>query len=202
MSSEGTVFEVEITAVLEAIKWAVEEEGENFLILTDSLSGIQEIQNNRNNSATVKNIREKVRGTKSFTFLWIPSHIGVEGNESADLLAKKGGKKLEVEKNKQVRDFKRKIKEKVWEEWEKRLEENIVFCLRGTSRRNKNLKKEGRKDARNFMRLRTGNTRKTHVHIIKNEPKPRCECGSIIDTNLIINCKNKETVRKKFFKKP
>lgn len=197
ISSEGTVFEAELKAILEAVKWAVEEEKENFLILTDSLSGIQEIQNNRNNSASVKNIREKIRGTtKSFTFLWIPSHIGVEGNESADLLAKKGGKKLEVEENIQVRDFKRKIKEKVWEEWEKRLEKNVVFCLRGTSRRNKKLKKEGRKETRNFMRIRTGHTRKTHVHIIKGEPKPRCECGNIIDTNHILNCENKETLRK------
>ena len=168
ISSEGTVFEAEIKAILEAMKWASEEAEENFLIWTDSLARILEIENNRNNSGTVKNIREKARETtKSFTSLWIPSHIGEEGNERADLLAKKGGKILEVEKNLQVRDFKRIIKDKVWEEWENKLETNVVFCLRGTSKRNKKLQKEGRKETRNFMRLRTGHTRKTHVHIMK-----------------------------------
>jgi ribonuclease HI len=72
--------------ILNAFKKAV--------LLVDSKSAIQTTASNK--QATTQMVQE-IRRTlnlnkqgKTIAFQWIPSHVGIHGNETTDLLAKKG----------------------------------------------------------------------------------------------------------------
>jgi len=60
----------------------------------DSKSAIQTVASNKQaTTQTVKEARRTIkllnRQGKTVAFQWVPSHIGIHGNETADLLAKK-----------------------------------------------------------------------------------------------------------------
>ena len=63
----------------------------NAVIMTDSLAAIQTIQNPRvvDNTQIVHSIKDQLAVCHSVTFIWVPSHCGITGNEIADKMAKK-----------------------------------------------------------------------------------------------------------------
>ena len=64
------------------------------ILLVDSKSAIQTVASNK--QATTQIVKEAIRTIKlnrqgkTTAFQWIPSHVGIHRNETADLLAKKG----------------------------------------------------------------------------------------------------------------
>lgn len=74
------------------------------VIFCDSMSAIQAISSLKNNvTSKIREIRKSIKNLKDankiITFQWVPSHIGIEGNEKADYLAKKGTKIYAPAKN-------------------------------------------------------------------------------------------------------
>jgi ribonuclease HI len=65
------------------------------VLLVDSKAAIQAIDTNKQaTSQTVNEARKTIkllnRQGKTVVFQWVPSHVGIHGNEKADLLANKG----------------------------------------------------------------------------------------------------------------
>ena len=65
------------------------------VLLVDSKSAIQTVASNK--QATTQTVKEARRTIKllhkqgmTVAFQWVPSHVAIHGNETADLLAKKG----------------------------------------------------------------------------------------------------------------
>jgi len=93
LSSEYTSSDAEAVAILRALDYALAENFYDFVILSDSLSTIQCIQNlNTNSSDVIKSIvgllyAHKLKGNR-VQFIWVPGHNAIEGNEKADKLAK------------------------------------------------------------------------------------------------------------------
>ncbi|GBM08117.1 hypothetical protein AVEN_17104-1 [Araneus ventricosus] len=89
-----SVFRSELLAIREALDFALRFETSDTYILTDSKSSIQYLKNwAKIPEKTGQEIISKIvtLSQKSRVCIqWIPSHIGVFGNEVADLLAKKG----------------------------------------------------------------------------------------------------------------
>ena len=83
------------TAELYAIKLALlrlqqVREQNTFVICSDSLSALKSLQNGLLHNplvAEVLHVYNAIRG-RQLAFLWIPSHVGIHGNELADTLAK------------------------------------------------------------------------------------------------------------------
>ena len=81
--------------------------GPNPLICTDSLSALQEIESRDPSRLdlvlAVFEVLEdlEVEGIRP-TFLWVPSHCNISGNEEADRLAKEGAKMEQIDKNMQL----------------------------------------------------------------------------------------------------
>lgn len=67
-------------------------QGKDMLILTDSLTGCDWIERGLNNNYLVHLIREQMGrlADRNFTIQWIPSHVGIEGNDEADDFAGRG----------------------------------------------------------------------------------------------------------------
>ena len=87
-----TIFSAEAVALINALKIVKASQLRQFTIFTDSLSCLQSIQNEDINNQLILTFLEQytqctLRG-KYIVLCWIPSHIGIPGNEMADKYAK------------------------------------------------------------------------------------------------------------------
>ncbi|UYV79509.1 hypothetical protein LAZ67_17002943, partial [Cordylochernes scorpioides] len=99
-----SVFRSELIAIYEALKSIRNTNYQDIWILTDSRSAIQHLSHTgelRDKvSRNIIGYLQKLSKTSKIHFQWIPSHVGIEGNEAADVLAKKGTKEPLPQKNK------------------------------------------------------------------------------------------------------
>ena len=92
-ASDGcSTVQTELAAIREAIRDARSQPETNVVIHTDSQGAIDNIRKpHRDNVALNKDIQLNIRQSKkNFVINWIPSHIGIPGNEKADAAAKAG----------------------------------------------------------------------------------------------------------------
>lgn len=89
LNQQSSVFTAESCAIYKAVRLAISSNKKTF-IFTDSLSVLKAISNPFNNSwNTVIKIRDSLIGNEEkIRIHWIPSHIGIFGNEKADIAAK------------------------------------------------------------------------------------------------------------------
>ena len=137
---EASIFSAEIGALEEALKLIKYSPEINFLILTDSLSSLQALEQTNPSDTRILglklNIQLITQKGKNLTFCWIPSHIGIKGNERADSLAKEA-LNAQTQKGRTPKlpylDFRPKIKEHIhslWREEWKTETENKLFKIR------------------------------------------------------------------------
>ncbi|UYV81538.1 hypothetical protein LAZ67_20001475 [Cordylochernes scorpioides] len=99
-----SVFRSELIAIYEALKSIRTTNYQDIWILTDSRSAIQhwshtgELRDKV--SRNIIGYLQKLSKTSKIHLQWIPSHVGIEGNEAADVLAKKDTKEPLPQKNK------------------------------------------------------------------------------------------------------
>ncbi|GBO09151.1 putative RNA-directed DNA polymerase from transposon BS [Araneus ventricosus] len=89
-----SVFRSELLAIREALNFALHFENSDIYILTDSKSSIQYLKNwpeirEKTGQEVISKIATLSQKSR-VCFQWIPSHVGVFGNEEADVLAKEG----------------------------------------------------------------------------------------------------------------
>lgn len=86
------IIKCETYALLKALNFIYNSNDKKFIIFTDSLSGIKAIQNFTKYDKITQRIQELstkiTEKRKEVILIWIPSHIGIPGNETADTLAK------------------------------------------------------------------------------------------------------------------
>ena len=92
LTQHTSIFSAELTAIDEALRYLYSFSYEEVSIYTDSKAAILAIRNRKMDSSPVittildNMINHKSAGTK-INFVWIPSHVGIQGNEIADQLA-------------------------------------------------------------------------------------------------------------------
>ncbi|UYV79164.1 PPM1J [Cordylochernes scorpioides] len=117
-----SVFRSELIAIYEALKSIRNTNYQDIWILTDSRSAIQHLSHTgelRDKvSRNIIGYLQKLSKTSKIHLQWIPSHVGIEGNEAADVLAKKGTKEPLPQKNKltfkEIETVAKKKKNKNW----------------------------------------------------------------------------------------
>jgi ribonuclease HI/exonuclease III len=99
LPNHNTVYAAEICAIMEALRWIKEERPSHLThkdhyIFSDSLSALQAIE--ASNVYYTENIITEIhqlntaisRRGLNVKLIWIPSHVGIQGNEEADRMAK------------------------------------------------------------------------------------------------------------------
>jgi ribonuclease HI len=95
LSDYTSIHAAEMMAIKRALEWATSVEHDELVIYTDSLGVLQAIEQ-RQSFRRPNLLRDLLstyeiycRGRQAVaTFVWIPAHLGIEGNEEADMLAK------------------------------------------------------------------------------------------------------------------
>lgn len=86
MPKGASIYTVELTAIWIAIRWALSNNIHSFTIVSDSQSALNAIRHHQQPNNVIYDIY-KLDSDIKISFLWVPSHIGLLGNENADRLA-------------------------------------------------------------------------------------------------------------------
>ncbi|KAI5747442.1 hypothetical protein M8J77_014609 [Diaphorina citri] len=154
----------------------------NFVLFSDSLSALQSLQNIISSSPIaleIINLLHEHRRMFHLEFVWVPSHVGIPGNEEADRLAREAlTMNSPPVKKVQIQDHKVFLKSKIISSWNNEWTSLMENKLRELKNENKpwipsfNM---SRREQVSLTRLRIGHTNLTHVHLMKREPPPECD---------------------------
>ena len=126
----------------------------------------------------------------SVTFLWLPSHIGIPGNDRADYLAAKTPNPHKTNLVFSVQDLKNYGKHMIDNiiqlEWDLDMNDNKLHEIKRDYFEN-NVVNLPRRDFVVLTRIRLGHTKLTHEHLLKGQNQPICEtCNLPISVKHII----------------
>ena len=90
LHSSCSVFQAELFALQCAVEWvSINTHLEQVTILSDCMSALQEISNPNSTNSFVNSIHKFINSSHSqIRFIWIKAHVGILGNEEADIAAK------------------------------------------------------------------------------------------------------------------
>jgi len=107
----SSIFTAEAEAIVEALKLAGLQDNKRVLIVSDSRSVLEatKIHPSSNTHPTIFSIRSLIHELRTQGFyiclLWVPSHLGIDGNERADLIAADFGTPTSQQHNMLPRDL-------------------------------------------------------------------------------------------------
>jgi len=93
LDPKASIFSAEAEAIVEALKLEALQENKNVLIISDSRSVLMAVHSypKSNTHALILTIKSHIQELQASGFnvklLWVPSHMGIEGNDRADKIA-------------------------------------------------------------------------------------------------------------------
>ena len=167
--NNSSVFSAEIKAIDLALNHIEQDAYWRYIIYTDSLSAMKALEGEKTDNPFVVNLLEKLSGLcerADIVFCWLPSHIGIRGNEEADKAAK-DALSLEVLSFKVpyndfkplINDFLRNVWQQSWSDPAN--QNNNIFTIKPS------LGEEIVID-----RLRIGHSYITYSYLLKGEEEP------------------------------
>jgi len=94
LPDNASIFTAKIHALDMALDIIHHTRSKDYVVFSDSLSSLQAIESCKVENPLIlkilKNHNQLINSGKSITFCWTPSHVGIRGNEDADIAAKAG----------------------------------------------------------------------------------------------------------------
>ena len=204
INDEASICTAELLAIEAAIEYIWDSSDEEFMIITDSLSSLQALKSQKLNNPIVSNILHMchyLSGHKDIIFCWVPSHIGIQGNERADVLAKAA-----LDKTKQFyyipyTDFKYNISvyldDILQGEWNINVTSKL-FEVQPIIKRSFT-PMERRRDDVVLCRARIGHAYFTNGYLLRGELRPMCCNTRLTVRHVLLSCAKYAHIRRKYF---
>ncbi|GFV53315.1 putative RNA-directed DNA polymerase from transposon X-element [Trichonephila clavipes] len=194
LDTSCSIFTAEAVAIYRALQLIDSTMPRKYCIYTDSMSVLEALENYHDRCdlvvCTILDITSRLY-SKGFdiVFCWLPSHVGIIGNEQADNAAKSATTHLPLVVP--LSDMKRVIMHhifKIWQEWWSQQLDNKLHSLKPVigawpvmPMRRTDFK---------LTRLRIGHTRLTHRHLLFVEHAPECPSCNVSYTvhHILIEC--------------
>ena len=203
----SSIFTAESKAIDMALDYVMNNSLEKkFVIFSDSLSVLKSLNHTASKNPKIQNVIEKhheLSKSKDILFCWLPSHVGIKGNEAADVKAK-ASLDLEISNFKlPCTDFKPFINRYILSKWQlswDRATFNKLHEIKPVLGKN-NIYRSLRREEVVLTRLRIGHTRLTHSYLLKREDQPFCiSCNEPFTVkHFLIDCIEFFHVRRQFF---
>ena len=204
INDEASICTAELLAIEAAIEYIWDSSDEEFMIITDSLSSLQALKSQKLNNPIVSNILHMchyLSGHKDIVFCWVPSHIGIQGNERADVLAKAA-----LDKTKQFyyipyTDFKYNISvyldDILQGEWNINVTSKLLEVQPIIKRSFTPM--ERRRDDVVLCRARIGHAYFTNGYLLRGELRPMCCNTRLTVRHVLLSCAKYAHIRRKYF---
>ena len=211
LPSNASIFTAEIKAIDLALDAIAESDDDHFIIFSDSLSVLLSLENKKLDNPLVVNLLHKLHllsiAHKTIFFCWIPSHIGIRGNEAADVAAKKSLDFNIIASQVPNTDLKPHINSFIANKWQERWSscpDNKLFKIKPTLGVWPSSFRNSRKEEVVLSRLRIGHTYFTHSYILRQEDPPECTaCQEIYSVrHVLIDCIDLGLIRLRFYTVP
>lgn len=207
LPDEASIFTAELRAILLAFQYIKRSIHNRFIICTDSLSSLQAIGGLLLDNSIILDIINSytniVNGGKTVIFCWLPSHIGIEGNEKADAAANLA-LQLNISRIKIPHsDFKHTIKAHYIQKWQQHWDDQnlnklhsvkpvLGEWLTGPLKRREELV---------LSRAHIGHTYLTHKYLLAGEDPPFCvSCHQILTVeHIFLHCVEFDDIRDGLF---
>ena len=191
-------YRAEVHAMKAATELLIEEDcnQQNIVLLSDSLSALQSLTNGPTDFRTqqLHNSLRTLSDNNRVVLQWVPAHVGIAGNETADRLAKAAAKLPQPHFSTTYREVKTLLKQKQKSAW--RLRNN------GYDPQKDQISTLDRRTQTTIFRLRSGHCGlRKHLKRLGLADSAHCECGSEEQTpeHILQTCPHLETVRQQFW---
>ena len=208
----SSVFNAELEGLHLALKkfLTLYKSRKNFIVYTDSFSAVESLRGKSYRAKDVKrfyNLLKQLPPQVQVVMAWIPSHVGISGNERADGLAKAAlSSSLTARSHICWSDLKPKIVmyiDTIWQElWNNEARNELFETLPNLKESLCNRANTLYLNQESVMtRLRIGHTWITHSYLLKKEDQPFCHaCESPFTVkHFLIECPDLTHIRNKFY---
>ncbi|KAL4112023.1 hypothetical protein QTP88_015872 [Uroleucon formosanum] len=200
-----SIYTAEAVAILMAIKFVNKNENEKYIILSDSLSSLISIKNKINPSDIAIQIQNRLEEAKRknniIILIWIPGHIGIDGNEKADRQAKLATRSNDAQhiNISQYTDVRKQIKQNTISLWQNiwYTQTNKLNQIKQTIKRRKRNTNISITEEKKLNRARIGHTNMTHGYLMAKDDPPICQvCGtSLTIKHIFEECRKYQKLR-------
>ena len=182
LPGHSSVFTAELVALAKALCFIEVGTEASHLVLSDSLSSLLALRDFYPSNPLVQNILERLtvmdNAGKSVHFCWIPSHVGISGNELADAAARRASsvpstRRLPLP----ARDFYPAVNAFVRNQWQLSWDtqaNNKLRELKPTLGHWPSSARKSRCEEVSLCRLRVGHCYATHGYLLRGEDRPTC----------------------------
>ena len=212
LPDHASIFSAELRAIQLAIDKIEEEYFGRYIIFTDSMSAMQALEDSSSNNPFVTNIISRISrlfddAGVEVVFCWIPSHIGIHGNERADRAAKDALSKEVSPLKLPSSDFKPLINTSLQNSWQSAWNDpknacNKLHSIKPTLGEWPRTITLSRREEVILSRLHIGHTWLTHSYLLRREDRPECiPCfAPFTIRHLLVDCIDVAPARDTYFR--
>lgn len=205
----ASVFTAELTAIDKALCFLDISDQTDFVIFTDSLSSIQTLMSFNSKDNFVQKMQLRLtclaKDGKNVTLCWVPSHVGIEGNERADAAAKRASsrpctRRLPIPARDLLPHLSLHLRNS-WQRWWMTHTHNKLLEIKPEIGEWPCSSRRCRREEVALCRLRTGHTLATHRYLLCGEARPLCRrCLEPLSVrHVLVSCPDYDLERDRYF---
>jgi len=207
ITDKASIFTAELVALNLALDIIRQSTRKKFITFSDTLSSLMAIYNRHLETGYVQKFisdySQLVNSGKTIALCWIPSHVGILGNERADVAAKSALSTTISAMKCPSTDLYQSLTDhcqRLWQvEWDGCLS-NELHSIKPTLGY-VSYSHLGRRDAVTLRRLCIGHTRFSHSYLLNQDDQTRCtyfDCALTV-VHMLLECPHYSIVRQRYF---